>query len=124
MQALVGVRPADDRVAGPFKALLYDSHWRDVIALSMSAAELSLHGVLAHGTLRETEQASAHTAPGGGCTNGWHAWKSARVFMPIDSIDQSRSFTHTHARTHTHDGIRQSTLCARALPTWHAFSKT
>jgi hypothetical protein len=39
-KALMRVIPASDLIAGPFKALLYDSHWRDILALSMPASEL------------------------------------------------------------------------------------
>jgi uncharacterized membrane protein YgcG len=54
-KALIRVRPQNDVAESPFKTLLYDAHWRDIIALCMSAAELYFYGVIAHGTLREAQ---------------------------------------------------------------------
>ena len=54
-KALIRVRPQHDVAESPFKTLLYDAHWRDIIALCMSAAELCFYGVIAHGTLREAQ---------------------------------------------------------------------
>ena len=57
------VDPAEAGATLPFKALLYDPHWRDILALSMPVSELCLHGVLAHGTLHQASKASSEAAP-------------------------------------------------------------
>ena len=57
------VDPAEAGATLPFKALLYDPHWRDILALSMPVSELCLHGVLAHGTLHQASEASSEAAP-------------------------------------------------------------
>ena len=53
----------EDRAALPFKAMLYDAHWRDVMSLCISASELYSHGIIAHGTLREATEASSEMTP-------------------------------------------------------------
>jgi hypothetical protein len=63
-ELILRVRPADDDVAGPFKAMIYDSHWRDIMSLSMPASELCLMGVMAHGVLHDAQKASSAVAPG------------------------------------------------------------
>ena len=64
-ELLIRAQPplGEDRAALPFKAMLYDAHWRDVMSLCMPASELYSHGVIAHGTLREATEASSEMTP-------------------------------------------------------------
>jgi hypothetical protein len=64
-ELLIRAQPSlgEDPAALPFKAMLYDAHWRDVMSLCMSASELYSHGVIAHGTLREATEASSEMTP-------------------------------------------------------------